>query len=156
MEKQTGKVANATLQTFEHIRLVGSYINIFVKDLIDRAANHDNTKLKSPEIEGFGEHTEELGKVEYGTQAYKDLLEKVKPAVLHHYSKNRHHPEFHKNGVNGMTLNDLQEMLADWRAATERNKNGNIRKSLDINAEKYNISPQLKEILENTIQEYFD
>ncbi len=54
-----------------------------------------------------------------------------------------------------MTLVDLIEMLADWRAATKRNKNGNIRKSIDINAEKYGISPQLKKIFENTVREMF-
>lgn len=46
-------------------------------------------------------------------------------------------------------------MLCDWKAATKRNKNGNIRKSIEINAQKYNISPQLEQILENTVKEIF-
>lgn len=54
-----------------------------------------------------------------------------------------------------MNLVDILEMLADWRAATERNQNGNIRKSIEINAEKYGISPQLRRILENTVRDYF-
>ena len=54
-----------------------------------------------------------------------------------------------------MTLVDLIEMLADWKAATERNKDGNIRKSIEINSGKYNMSPQLRTIFENTVREYF-
>jgi hypothetical protein len=46
-------------------------------------------------------------------------------------------------------------MLADWRAATERNKAGNIRKSIEINTEKYNISPQLRKVIENTVRDFF-
>ncbi len=54
-----------------------------------------------------------------------------------------------------MTLLDMLEMLADWRAAGERNANGNIRKSIDFNARKYNMSPQLVRIFENTVKEHF-
>ena len=150
------KHANATIQTYQHVKLVGKFLFIFIKDLLDRAANHDNTKFESPEVEIFGENTELLAKCEYGSPEYQVCLDKVRPAINHHYSKNRHHPEFHKNGVDDMTLPDLIEMLSDWKAATERNKDGNIRKSIDINAKRYNLSPQLKSILENTVQEYFD
>lgn len=149
------KIARATNETYKHIQLVGKYINMFAIDLINRSQIHDQTKLQSPEVEIFGMHTEELAKIEYGTQEYADLLEKVKPAIDHHYANNRHHAEHHKNGINDMNLVDLLEMLCDWKAATERNKNGNIRKSLEINAKRYNISSQLTRILENTIKEYF-
>lgn len=150
------KIANATIETYKHVKLVRNFINIFIKDLVDRAQNHDNSKFESPEVEVFGENTEQLSLCEYGSPEYQECLKRVRPAIEHHYSKNRHHTEFHKNGINDMNLIDLVEMLSDWKAATERNKNGNIRKSLDINAEKYNIHPQLKQILENTIKEYFD
>ena len=46
-------------------------------------------------------------------------------------------------------------MLVDWKAATERVKNGNIRKSIEHNAKRYGISEQLTGILENTVREYF-
>lgn len=150
------KHANATIETYKHVKLVSKYLFLFVKELLDRAANHDNTKFESPEVEIFGEHTGMLGECEYGSPEYKECLAKVKPAIDHHYSKNRHHPKFHKNGVDDMTLIDLVELLSDWKSATERNKDGNIRKSIDINAKRYNLTPQLKSILENTVQEYFD
>ena len=54
-----------------------------------------------------------------------------------------------------MTLIDLIEMLCDWKAATVRNKNGNIRKSIEHNADRFKMSPQLKQIFENTVREMF-
>lgn len=149
------KHANATLETYKHIAKVQGYLNGFAKDLIDRGQNHDNSKLESPEVEIFGEHTEELSTVEYGSPEYQECLARVKPAIDHHYAKNRHHTEHWPNGIEDMTLLDLVEMLADWKAATERNKDGNIRKSIDHNAGKYKMSPQLKKIFENTVREHF-
>lgn len=149
------KEANGAVETYKHIDTVREYINSFVEELIKRGENHDATKLESPELEIFGEFGGNLAKLEYGSKEYNDNLEKVRPAIEHHYSKNRHHPEHFPNGINGMTLVDLIELLSDWRAATERNANGNIRKSIEINAKRYKISPQLREILENTVREMF-
>lgn len=58
------------------------------------------------------------------------------------------------SGVDGMSLFDVLEMLLDWKAATERMKDGgDIRKSLVINRERFQMSPQLASVLENTINE---
>lgn len=149
------KEARGAVETNDHIKVVQKNLMQFVKELLDRALNHDTSKLESPEVEVFGEYTPELSKVEYGSQEYKDLLAKVKPAIDHHYANNRHHPEHWPNGIEDMTLVDLVELLSDWKAATARNKNGNIRKSIELNAERYKISPQLRKILENTVREMF-
>lgn len=155
MEQESDKTVIGKLETLKHISKVRALLMEMIQELDNRARNHDLSKLESPEKEIFGEFTPELAKTEYGSQEYGDLLEKVRPAIEHHYSKNRHHPEFHKNGINDMNLVDLVELLCDWKAAGERNKNGNIRKSLDINIIRYEISPQLAKILENTIKEIF-
>jgi hypothetical protein len=56
--------------------------------------------------------------------------------------------------INGMSVYDLTEMLDDWKAATERMKDGgDIRRSLEINTDRFKISPQLRNILANTIEE---
>lgn len=56
--------------------------------------------------------------------------------------------------VNGMSLFDVLEMLLDWKAATERMKDGgDIRASLVHNTERFKLSPQLASILANTIKE---
>jgi len=54
-------------------------------------------------------------------------------------------------GVNGMTLIDLIEMLCDWKAASERHRDGCIRKSIEINTKRFTLSQQLAKILENTV-----
>lgn len=155
--------AKGSVETYKHILNVQNNIGLFVKELLDRSVNHDQSKLDSPEVEIFGEYTPELAKVSYYKEGsteelsdeYKALLEKVKPAIEHHYSKNRHHPEHFPDGVRDMTLIDLVEMLCDWKAAAERNKNGNIRKSIEVNAERYKMTPQLRQIFENTVREMF-
>lgn len=149
------KTVLGMMEAMKHIHRVRELLFLMIRELDDRARNHDQSKLESPEKEIFGEYTPELAKVEYGSDEYKALLEKVKPAIEHHYANNRHHTEYHKNGINDMTLIDLVEMLVDWKAATERLKNGNIRKSIEINAQRYNIDPQLTKIFENTVREYF-
>ena len=75
----------------------------------------------------------------------------MKPAIEHHQRTNRHHPEFHNNGINDMNLLDLIEMLCDWKAATLRNKNGDIRRSLEINSDRFDMNPAIKRLLRNTI-----
>lgn len=143
------------METLKHIHEVRKNIFKLILSLNTRGEEHDKSKLESPESEIFAKYVDKLAETEYGSDEYKELLEKVKPAILHHYSKNRHHVEFHKNGIDDMDLVDLIEMLCDWLAATQRNRNGNIRKSIDINAEKYKISDQLKRIISNTVDRYF-
>lgn len=155
METESDKTVIGKLETLKHIAKVRALLMGMIEELDSRARNHDLSKLESPEKEIFGEFTPELAKTEYGSQEYKDLLQKVKPAIEHHYAKNRHHPEHWKNGIEDMTLIDLVELLCDWKAAGERNKNGNIRKSLEVNTERYGLSPQLKKIMENTVREHF-
>ncbi len=142
-------------ETSKHINEVRKNIWTVIEELDKRAQIHDASKLESPEKEILAENTYKLGMTVYGSPEYKVLLEEVKPALDHHYSKNRHHPQYHPNLINDMNLVDIIELLCDWRAATKRNKNGNIRKSIEINAERFNISPQLRQILENTIKELF-
>ena len=136
--------------TKEHKNKVHYYLTLFTNMLQKRGINHDNSKLESPEIEIFAEFTPSLGDSEYGKKSYNDNLEKMKQALEHHYANNRHHPEHFKNGINDMNLVDICEMFCDWKAASERQKNGNLLKSIEINAERFKCSPQLKRIFENT------
>ncbi len=59
-----------------------------------------------------------------------------------------------ESSVNGMSLFDVMEMLLDWKAATERMKDGgDIGASLLHNVDRFKLSPQLACILHNTIRE---
>lgn len=141
--------------TFRHIERVRNLLNICVKELLDRAEKHDQSKLESPEVESFTEYTPKLAASTYGSVEYDDFKKAIKPALDHHYANNRHHPEHHKNGINDMSLFDLLEMLVDWKAASERHNDGNIRKSIEINGNRFNMSPQLITIFENTVKDLF-
>ena len=138
------------VETNKHIEKVNHYIKLFINMLAKRGINHDKSKLESPEIEVFAEHTPSLSNSEYGQQSYTNNLEQMKSALEHHYANNRHHPEHFKDGINDMNLVDLVEMFCDWKAASQRQKNGNLLKSIEINASRFKCSPQLKRILENT------
>ena len=86
----------------------------------------------------------------YGSEEYQASLDALKPALEHHYASNRHHPEHFVNGINDMTLIDVLEMFCDWKASTLRQNDGNLLKSIETNAERFNMDGQLKQILMNT------
>jgi len=136
--------------TFRHIERVRNLINTCVTDLLRRGERHDQTKLESPEVELFTEFTPKLAECTYGSAEYEGFRKAMGPALAHHYANNSHHPEHWKNGIDDMSLLDIVEMLCDWKAASERHNDGNIRKSITINADRFKMSPQLVKILENT------
>lgn len=143
---------DSSVETLKHISRVRDLLNLFVKELLYRGENHDRSKLESPEKELFDVATEKLSKLTYGTPEYHTSLKEIQPALDHHYANNSHHPQFHKNGINDMTLVDLIEMFCDWKAASERHHDGNIRKSIEHNAGRFEMSPQLTKIFENTVK----
>jgi hypothetical protein len=143
------------METIKHIHRVRHFMCLTIQELDRRAREHDQSKLESPEAEIYGEHYPKLAKCEYMSPEYKESIEHVRPAIEHHYKLNRHHPEFHPEGVNSMNFADMVEMLADWRAASERNPGGNLIASIQKNAARYGLSPQLVRIMENTARDTF-
>jgi Family of unknown function (DUF5662) len=140
--------------TFRHIERVRNLISWAVRDLLRRAEEHDQSKLVSPEVEAFTEYTPKLAACTYGSAEYNEFRRLMKPALDHHYANNPHHPEHHKNGVDDMTLLDVLEMLLDWKAASERHNDGNIKKSIEVNADRFGLSPQLVRLMENTAKSF--
>ena len=136
--------------TMQHIQLVQKFLNRFIKELLNRGELHDQSKLAPPEVESFTEFTPKLASSTYGSPEYDEFKKAMRPALEHHYANNRHHPVHFKNGVEDMNLLDIVEMLCDWKAASMRHHDGNIRKSIEVNADRFRISPQLVRILENT------
>lgn len=143
-------------ETQKHIENVRKYIRVFTDRLTTRAVNHDAAKLETPEVELFAEYTPKLAEIPYGTEEYYECLKGLKPALDHHYATYRHHPEHFSGGVDDMTLIDLVEMFADWKAASERQKDGNLLKSIEVNASRFHIGDQLKQILMNTASVFDD
>lgn len=179
--------------TSKHIRTVAKVIHLFVKELLDRADRHDQSKLASPEVELFTEYTPKLAGSTYGSDEYEGFRKAMGPALEHHYANNDHHPEHFKgpdpldtedfakaienlknndtipvaikqillhrlerdlkverSPVNEMNLLQLVEMFCDWKAATLRHNNGNLRKSIEHNAGRFGMAEQLEHIFENT------
>src|SRR6185295_11393412 len=101
---------------------------------------HDASKLEEPEKSGYDQLVTKLADVVYGTDAYKAALAEAKPTIDHHYQVNSHHPEHYQDGIAGMTLLDVIEMVADWKAASERTKQGSIIESLAVNRMRFGIS----------------
>ena len=138
------------VETQKHIEKVRKYIRFFTDRLTTRGELHDASKLGEEELPYFAEHTERLNEIEYGSDEYKAELEALKPALDHHYAVNRHHPQHFPAGVSDMSLIDLVEMIADWKASSSRTQAGNLLKSIEINAKRFNIDDQLTQILINT------
>jgi len=138
--------------TLEHIHEVAKNLHLIVQHILVRASNHDASKLLHPEKIYFDMLTPKLEKVEYGSDEYKEMLKDLEPAIIHHTEINSHHPEHYKNGIDGMDIIDIIEMFCDWVAAVKRNKNGDIKRSLEINKDRFNMSDQLYNIFLNSVE----
>lgn len=143
-------------ETMRHIERVRNILDCVAIDMLRRGKEHDQSKLESPEVELFSEFTPKLAGLTYGSAEFNECKAKMGPALAHHYANNSHHPEHFKNGINDMTLLDIIEMLCDWKASSERHNDGNILKSIEINSDRFGISPQLTRILENTAKQFLE
>ncbi|MDK2600573.1 DUF5662 family protein [Bacillus stercoris] len=137
-------------ETKEHIHQVREFMLMFAQELINRALVHDQSKMEYPELDIFTKYTPKLKNTTYGSEEYKGFLKEMEVALAHHYSVNSHHPEYYKDGIKGMDLADIVEMICDWQAATMRHENGDIKKSIEINKERFGYSDELKKIFLNT------
>lgn len=148
-------------ETLEHINRVREFMTDVRLNLQKRAMTHDQSKLHSPEVEAFDEATPKLASLVYGSPEYMASKDALGPALEHHFQHNDHHPEHFEDGIDGMSLMALIEMLCDWRAASERMKQRtddpekmkSFESGLNYNFERFGIEPQLQKILLNTVRE---
>ncbi len=139
-------------KTMRHIEAVRAFMGEIIQQLLIRSALHDQSKLKPPEEKTFEKYTNLLKKTEFGSNSYKALTKKMKPAISHHFKENRHHAEHFKNGIKGMNLIDIIEMFCDWESSCLRHEDGDIKKSILIMKKKLNLSEELYEIFLNTAE----
>lgn len=140
--------------TLKHIERVRQLIYAVRLTLELRGDEHDASKLAPPEKEAFDRCTPNLKKTTYGTPEYKAACRELGPALKHHHENNPHHPEYYGEGIAGMSLVDLMEMLCDWKAAGERHADGgDLRKSLEHNRERFGMGDQLYKILCATVEQ---
>lgn len=136
--------------TYEHISEVRQRLLQVAHDLIDRAHAHDSSKLAEPELAVFDEYTPKLKDSTYGSDEYKTFLEGMGEGLKHHYAANDHHPEHHEDGIYGMDLVQLIEMLADWKAATLRMADGDLDRSIRQNAGRFGYGASMITLLQIT------
>lgn len=137
-------------ETVAHVRRVGCLMLEAVSDLQRRAVVHDDSKFSPEEFESFAAETPNLKGLTYGSEEYKEALRRIKPAITKHYERNNHHPEHYPNGMDGMSLLDLVEMLADWKAAGERHADGSLGKSIRHNAGRFGYDEKMVGLLSRT------
>jgi len=136
-------------ETAKHKAWVAYYLGGFVKELLVRAVLHDLSKFMPDEADGFARILRVLEAVPYGSPMYKEALKS--PCIELHYRRNSHHPEHYYFkpvkrwffGLQGMSLVDVVEMYCDWRAAIRRSPNGDLHKSLDINAQRFDSDERI-------------
>lgn len=140
--------------TEAHITRVDDLLDVLIDKLRQRGIDHDDTKLEEPELSTFIEFTPKLKNTTFSADPdseYQGYIRAMKPALDHHYANQRHHPEHFGGDVSKMNLVDVMEMLVDWVAASERHANGSPIDSININEKRFNINPQLAQILRNTV-----
>jgi hypothetical protein len=148
------RAEDSTGATLKHSLRVGELMVQVIGELSERSVRHDLSKTQPPELTVFDEFSPKLKHSTYGSEEYKGYLAAMKPGLDHHYAANRHHPEHFPDGVNDMTLADLVEMLADWKAAGERHADGSMSRSLQVQRHRFGLSDQLLRILENTAEHF--
>ena len=104
---------DSTQDTQQHIAHVADRLHRLANLLRYRADAHDASKLLPPEKEAYDRLTPRLAGLTYGSEEYRATLREMKPAIAHHYAHNSHHPEHFEDGIAGMNLLDLVEMLCD-------------------------------------------
>jgi len=149
-------MADSRPDTYEHQAQVRALMLGVAADLVRRAHAHDASKLRDPELAIFDEYSEKLRETTYGSPEYKAHLEGMGKALAHHYRVNDHHPEHHDNGIHDMDLVQLVEMLCDWVAATRRHDDGDIRQSIDLNADRFDYGRELRQLLHNSVDRILD
>lgn len=100
-----------------HKARVRYWMNQFASSLLKRADNHDDSKLREPELSMWRKMDEEP-RYEYSedpNSSYQRKLRRYKEVFELHYDHNRHHMEYFQrhNDEFGMDLLDLLEFICD-------------------------------------------
>ena len=131
-------------ETVKHANRVGELMVNVTEKILLRAVHHDESKFSPEEWEGFAKYTPQLAKLTYGSVEYREALKNLQPYLDYHYARNAHHPEHFGIGIKDMNLIDILEMLCDWKAATERHENGDLRASIELNSKRFGYGDDLK------------
>lgn len=140
-----------------HIKRVNRWLIHFSRALFERGTHHDETKLQSPEIEGWTQMDMEP-RYPYGSKEYEDKKRRYEWLFNLHYSRNRHHPEYfqiHGNKEIEMDLLDYIELLADWLGYRDSISYTEASELVMQQCKRYGFSQEIYDLLLNTLSHYF-
>lgn len=139
--------------TIAHVAKVQFNLSAVIANLAERSTVHNRSKFEEPELSGYESLQKSLQGARYGTPDYRAALGAHEGVIMHHYAANTHHPEHWPNGIADMSLLDIIEMLADWKAENDRN-GGDFGHSLDVSIARFHFDDdRIGEILINTAKE---
>ena len=123
-----------------HIMTVQALLRRFARQLLNRADNHDLSKLAPDELGGMIEIDSIADKFRLNSPEYMAALSGT--AIKLHRSRYSHHPEYHLNGVEDMNIFDLVEMVCDWKVANQLRGHPEWKKSVGMMAERLSLSSE--------------
>ena len=130
--------AKTIVKILMHGRLITSHLERLANVLRERATVHDLSKFSEDEFAGVVRINRIAREHEYGSPEYMESI-KESDALALHFSRNPHHPEHYPGGVDDMTLVDIIEMVADWKAASEAYGQTSLEDALAIHAERFSL-----------------
>lgn len=94
-------------------------ITSIIYELSKRMINHDNSKIEYlPEFNLYKDVVYKLNGLEHGTKEHTEAKKQLDQGFEIHCINNRHHPEhFNSEGICGMNIYDIIEMILDWCSA---------------------------------------
>ena len=137
-----------------HQALVSARLRELARHLEKRADLHDLSKYRFDEFEGFVQINQVARKYPYGSKEYMESI-KDNNVVDLHFGRNRHHPEYHANEVNDMTLIDIIEMVCDWSGAAETYGTNTFRDSLGKQIKRFDLTSEQLYLIE-LIADFFN
>ncbi len=139
-----------------HKQEVKEKMLFLAKEIIKHAEQHDDSKLREPELNWLIEMDKENEKIKYGTPEYFEKQKRWEKFFKHHYKKNRHHPDHFENmGVYGMTIVDLVEMMCDIVSYCKELHVSEVVKIIDEQKKRFGIDDNISQILINTLNYYY-
>lgn len=135
---ELNEVSKTIVKILSHNLLVASYLGRLADLIKGRVLVHDSSKFSDDEFIGFVHINQIAREHEYGSPEYMKSIKETNTVALH-YSRNPHHPEHHPNGIDDMSLFDIIEMVADWKAASETYGQTSLEDALATHTERFGL-----------------
>lgn len=131
--------AKTLITIFRHVAIVRKNLAKISNALNERARVHDLSKFSEDEFAGFVEVNRIAREHPYGSKEYVESLKDNKVIELH-FSRNSHHHEYYPHGVADMSLLDIIEMVADWKAASETYGQTSFADALEFQRKRFDLT----------------